>query len=550
MLLDSVAKIVSSVISFRLQNILKDVGCEYQNGFTSRRGCADGLFSIKMALQKRKEHELDTWLLFIDLVKAFDTVPRSSLWKVLAKYGVPPHLVKVIAALNTDCTVKLDVDGEDIEIKYTIGVKQGDNLAPVLFLFYIQAAIDTLEKKWTFAKPEYSTAEDDIFTGRSSRTDTTRCRLLNAMKFYFWCSLYADDAALLFENKADLAGGSRLLFDHLRRFGLQMHVGPISNPKKSKSVFMYVHKASGSPGDGDRTPIPYVGGGVIPNVRKFKYLGSTIHESLNDTTDVADNIGKATGAFNILKRCLFASRDVDMKSKVTFYEGLILALLLYASECWTTYASHLARLKCFHHDCVRIIAGVNRRLQWRRRISMKSLFEKTGLLPIERYIARRKLRWAGHVIRMDTSRLPRRFFSSWIQKPRKQHGQWLTWGHAIRKEMDRADLDRKQWSIQARDRACWRSGTFLGKFEPRETLKGRDVEIFYESGEVRVHQPFARQRKRHILYVATDEWFSGSVTRETTKSNGDIEIDVSHEDGVFRYALKKWRWRLPPQAAS
>ena len=132
MLLDSVAKIVSSVISFRLQNILKDVGCEYQNGFTSRRGCADGLFSIKMALQKRKEHELDTWLLFIDLVKAFDTVPRSSLWKVLAKYGVPPHLVKVIAALNTDCTVKLDVDGEDIEIKYTIGVKQGDNLAPVV----------------------------------------------------------------------------------------------------------------------------------------------------------------------------------------------------------------------------------------------------------------------------------------------------------------------------------------------------------------------------------------------------------------------------------
>ena len=163
MLLDSVAKIVSSVISFRLQNILKDVGCEYQNGFTSRRGCADGLFSIKMALQKRKEHELDTWLLFIDLIKAFDTVPRSSLWKVLAKYGVPPHLVKVIAALNTDCTVKLDVDGEDIEIKYTIGVKQGDNLAPVLFLFYIQAAIDTLEKKWTFAKPD---DDDDDITRR------------------------------------------------------------------------------------------------------------------------------------------------------------------------------------------------------------------------------------------------------------------------------------------------------------------------------------------------------------------------------------------------
>ena len=46
---------------------------------------------------------------------------------------------------------------------------------------------------------------------------------------------------------------------------------------------------------------------------------------------------------------------------------------------------------------------------------------------------------------------PRRFFSSWIQKPRKRYCQWLTWGHAIRKQMDRVRLDRKQWSIQARD---------------------------------------------------------------------------------------------------
>jgi len=366
------------------------------------------------------------------------------------------------------------------------------------------------------------------------------------MKFYFWCSLYADDAAILFENKDDLAGGSRMLFDHLRRFGLKMHVGPISNPKKSKSVFMYVHKASGSPSDGDRTPIPNVGGGVIPNVRKFKYLGSTIHESLNDFTDVASNIGKATGAFNLLKRCLFASRDVEMKSKVTFYEGLILALLLYASECWTSYASHLARLQRFHHDCVRTIAGVNRHVQWIRRISMKALFKKTKLRPLELYISRRKLRWAGHVMRMDMSRLPRRFFSSWIQKPRKRYGQWLTWGHAIRKQMDRNGLDRKQWSIQARDRLCWSEGTLRGRFKPRKSLRGRNVEIFYESGEVRVHQPYRRQRKRHTLYVETDEWFSGDVARETTNANGDIEIDVRHDDGVFRYVLKKWRWRIPP----
>ena len=80
----------------------------------------------------------------------------------------------------------------------------------------------------------------------------------------------------------------------------------------------------------------------------------------------------------------------------------------------------------------------------------------------------------------------------------------------------------------------------------RKSLRGRNVEIFYESGEVRVHQPYRRQRQRHTLYVETDEWFTGDVARETTNANGDIEIDVRHDDGVFRYVLKKWRWRIPP----
>ena len=92
-------------------------------------------------------------------------------------------------------------------------------------------------------------------------------------------------------------------------------------------------------------------------------------------------------------------------------------------------------------------------------------------------------------------------------------------------------------------RACWSEGTFLGTFKPRITLEGREVEIFYESGEVRVHQPHAHVKK-YFLSVETDEWFTGIVKRETTNSNGDIEIDVRHDDGVFRYVLKKWRWRF------
>ena len=46
-----------------------------------------------MALQKRKEHNLATWALFIDLVKAFDSVSREALWAVLRKFGIPDHVL-------------------------------------------------------------------------------------------------------------------------------------------------------------------------------------------------------------------------------------------------------------------------------------------------------------------------------------------------------------------------------------------------------------------------------------------------------------------------
>ena len=45
------------------------------------------------------------------------------------------------------CTIHLQLGKEEREIKYGTGVQQGDNVAPVLFLFIMQAAYKTLQKK-------------------------------------------------------------------------------------------------------------------------------------------------------------------------------------------------------------------------------------------------------------------------------------------------------------------------------------------------------------------------------------------------------------------
>lgn len=68
-------------------------------------------------------------MVFIDLEKAYDKIPRNVMWWALEKHKVPAKyitLIKVVTSVRTS-----DVDTDDFPIK--IGLHQGSALSPYLF---------------------------------------------------------------------------------------------------------------------------------------------------------------------------------------------------------------------------------------------------------------------------------------------------------------------------------------------------------------------------------------------------------------------------------
>ena len=78
-----------------------------------------------------------------------------------------------------------------------------------------------------------------------------------------------------------------------------------------------------------------------------------------------------------------------------------------------------------------------------------------GFDSMNNYIARRQLRWLGHVSRMPFDRLPRRTLSSWFPAPRCTGAAKMTYGRTMKKAMATFDINPQNWYELAADREKW-----------------------------------------------------------------------------------------------
>jgi hypothetical protein len=282
----------------------------------------DALYCLRSVLQLRREHQLDTYILFVNLVKAFDTANHALLFQLLAKFGAPSNLIDIIQRLHTEFKVELSLskDAKTL-IDITVGVKQGDNMAGLLFLFLIQAMDESYTKlcKWkSRPQPEFRMHRLPKHGRILHQPDPTRTK---GVPFLFSKAMFADEVAHLLLSRDNIEASCSDIFQHLKCFGLIMHVGKLKldgTPEtKSKTQAMYFPAKDISQSKLDAAQANIVFGQnnefYIPFTNMFTYLGCHITQDLKDDTKIIHRINEAKAQVAALTNYFQLNADLTVK---------------------------------------------------------------------------------------------------------------------------------------------------------------------------------------------------------------------------------------------
>ncbi len=104
-----------------------------------------------------------------------------------------------------------------------------------------------------------------------------------------------------------------------------------------------------------------------------------------------------------MKKSIWNQSAISLKTKVKVYRATVLSTVLYGAESWTCTDKEYSGLNAFNTKLLRVLTR-----KQRDEISNDRLYKQTGMEPLEDTIRKNRLRWAGHVRRMDDTQLPKK----------------------------------------------------------------------------------------------------------------------------------------------
>ncbi len=183
-LLSCMGKLFTSILNERLNeysNKLSHIN-ETQAGFRHGYSTLDHVFLLKCVIDLFNWKKRKLFCLFVDYKKAFDMVWREGLWYKLVKEKVQGKILNVIRNMynNIRSCVMLNQETSDTFV-CNVGVRQGENLSPLLFAFYV----NDIESKLIAYNCSYINFGDDFLN----------------LYLKLFVIMYADDTVILCDSE-------------------------------------------------------------------------------------------------------------------------------------------------------------------------------------------------------------------------------------------------------------------------------------------------------------------------------------------------------------
>ena len=330
-----------------------------QFGFRSGHSTLDAIFVLRRKIDlAAAQRDGKLFVMALDWAKAFDSINPESMIAALRRFGLPQHVLGVIAAIYSSRSFCVrDGSSESSSRRQDSGISQGCPLSPFLFVMLMTVMMhDAVEKL---------PPEDRELLRKGSLAEL----------------LYADDTLLLSVSAVALERFLAAVSSAGESYGLELHWG------KLQLLHVRCTSAVHRP---DRS--------LINPQSSLLYLGTVVSDDGRVSNELARRLGIAAGEFRKLSRLWRHSR-LGRSRKVELFQAVVVSILMYGlATAWLNKADR-RKLDGFQNRCLRVIWGI--KPSYVSRVSNNAVLDATGQRPLTVLLQKQQLLLYGKVARQS-----------------------------------------------------------------------------------------------------------------------------------------------------
>ena len=359
-LLSCLGKLFTSVLNDRLSEYSNTINIinETQAGFRHDYSTLDHIFLLKCVVDLFNWRKKKLFCLFVDYKKAFDLVWRDGLWYKLVREKVNGKILNVIRNMysNIKSCVMLNQEISD-NFVCNMGVRQGENLSPLLFAFYV------------------NDIESQLLQNNCNFLDFGHDLINSYLKLLV--VMYADDTVLLCDSEEGMKQVLIALHTYCNEWKLKL------NCNKTKVVVFSRGKVNV-----DKYKFEF-GREKIEVVEDYKYLGILFNYNGRFRKGELELKEQATRAmYSLIGKCRKFDMPVDMQMEL--FNTMVLPILTYGSEIWGH--SIVRELELLHLKFLKQMLFVH------KKTSNDMVYGELGVYPLEIHIKCRMLCYWSRLI--------------------------------------------------------------------------------------------------------------------------------------------------------